>query len=116
MTLDSWYLEHLACPRTHAPLSEAGAGLVSPAGAFYPVVEGLPVMLRDDVGQTIGLARASLDRASGRLIDQRAPELFLESLGISDEEKLGVIELARRGKETLDPVVSHLVGDTNGIA
>ena len=68
---------------------------MSPAGVFYPVVEGLPVLLRDDVEQTIGLARSSPDRASGRLIDQRAPELFLESLGISEEEKVGVLDLAR---------------------
>ena len=116
MILDSWYLENLACPRTHAHLFESGAGLVSPEGAVYPVVEGLPVLLRDDVEQTIGLARASLDRASGMVIDQRAPELFLESLGISEEEKAGVLDLVRRRTNLIDPVVSYLVGATNGIA
>ncbi len=116
MTLDNWYLENLACPRTHAPLSQVGAGLVSPAGVFYPVVVGLPVLLRDNVEQTIGLARASLDRARGRLIDQRAPELFLESMGISEEEKVGVLDLARRRPGSIDPVVSYLVAATNGIA
>jgi SAM-dependent methyltransferase len=85
-------------------------------GAIYPVVDGLPVLLRDDVEQTIGLARASLDRASGRFIDQRAPELFIESLGISEEEKAGVVDLARRSPNLIDPVVSYLVGATNGIA
>lgn len=89
---------------------------MSPASTLYPVVDGLPVLLRDDVEQTIGLARASLDRANGRLIDQRAPELFLESLGISEEEKLGVVDLARRSSNLIDPVVSYLVGATNGIA
>lgn len=116
MAVDSWYLENLACPRTHAPLFESGSGLVSQAGAFYPLVEGLPVLLRDDVEQTIGLARASLDRASGRLIDQRAPQLFLESLGISEGEKVGVLDLARRRPNLIDPVVSYLVGATNGVA
>ena len=89
---------------------------MSPAGAFYPVVEGLPVLLRDDVEQTIGLARASLDRANGRLVDQRAPELFLESLGISDEEKAGVLALARQHSGSVDPVISYLLAATNGIA
>lgn len=116
MSLDHWSLENLACPRTHAPLSESGTGLVSPTGSVYPVVEGVPVLLRDDVEQTIGLARASLERAGGRLIDQRAPELFLESLGMSEEEKLGVLDLARRAENSIDPVVSYLVGATNGIA
>ena len=115
-TLDRWSLESLACPRTRAPLSASRVGLVSPAGIVYPVVEGIPVLLRDDVEQTIGLARASLDRASGRLIDQRAPELFLESLGMSEEEKLGVLDLARRPANSIDPVVSYLVGASNGIA
>lgn len=85
-------------------------------GVFYPVVEGLPVLLRDDVEPTIGLARASLDRASGRFIDQRAPELFLESLGISEEEKVGVLDLAQRTDNLIDPVVSYLVGAASGIA
>lgn len=116
MILDRWYLENLACPRTHAPLSESAGGLVSPAGAIYPVVKGLPILLRDDVEQTIGLARASLDRARGRRIDQRAPELFLESLGMSEKEKVGVLNLARRPDNLIDPVVSYLVGATNGIA
>lgn len=116
MTLDNWCLENLACPRTHTPLFESVEGLVSPAGTVYPVVEGIPILLRDDVAQTIGLARASLDRASGRLIDQRAPDLFLESLGMSEEEKVGVLDLARRPDNLIDPVVSYLVGATNGIA
>lgn len=116
MSIDTWYLDNLACPRTHAPLSEFETGLVSPAGAFYPVVDGLPVLLRDDVEQTIGLARASLDRANGRLVDQRAPELFLESLGISDEEKLGILALVRLHSDSIDPVISYLLAATNGIA
>lgn len=71
-------------------------------------------MLRRDVPQTITLADASLKRASGELIDQRAPGLHLESLGISDTEKNGVVDLAR-GRTAIDPVVAYLVAATNGL-
>lgn len=116
ITSDSWYLENLACPRTHASLSAFEGGLQSPAGFSYPVVDGLPVLLRDDVEQTIGIARASIERAAGRLVDQRAPDLYLESLGISEEEKAGVLTLARQHSGPIDPVVSYLIGATNGLA
>jgi SAM-dependent methyltransferase/uncharacterized protein YbaR (Trm112 family) len=114
--LDPWYADNLACPRTHEPLAESATGLDSPEGVRYPVVEGIPVLLRDDVEQTIGIARASLDRAHGRLVDQRAPDLHLESLGISEEEKIGVLALARQSSGPVDPVVSFLIAATNGIA
>jgi SAM-dependent methyltransferase len=78
-------------------------------------VEDVPVMLLDDVPQTIGIAEASLKRAKDKEgIDDRMPQLYLESLGISEEEKRGVIELARKGGGTIDPVVSYLIGATNG--
>ena len=116
MSIDTWYLDNLVCPRTRSPLSDSGVGLASPEGARYPVVDGLPVLLRDDVEQTIGLARASMARASGQLVDQRAPELYLESLGISEAEKLGVLALAQNRGDAIDPVISFLVAATNGIA
>jgi SAM-dependent methyltransferase len=83
-------------------------------GHRYPVVDGTPVLLRPDVRQTITLADASLQRARGELVDRRAPELHLESLGISDAEKAGVIDLAR-GHSAIDPVVAYLVAATNGL-
>jgi SAM-dependent methyltransferase len=72
-------------------------------------------MLLDDVPQTIPLAEMSLRRAlSPEDADSRAPELYLESLGISEDEKQGVADLARQGAGAVDPVVSFLVGATSG--
>jgi SAM-dependent methyltransferase/uncharacterized protein YbaR (Trm112 family) len=114
MQLDPWFTTNLACPIDHSALVAEPAGLVCTQGHRYPVVDGVPVMLRPDVPSTIALADASLQRARGAGIDQRAPELYLESLGISEEEKQGVLALAGAGS-AIDPVVAYLVAATNGL-
>jgi SAM-dependent methyltransferase/uncharacterized protein YbaR (Trm112 family) len=113
-SIDPWFIANLACPIDRLPLSGSASQLVCAGGHAYPVVDGVPVMLRPDVRSTIVLADASLQRAQGTGADARAPELFLESLGISDDEKRGVLELAASpGK--IDPVVAYLVAATNGL-
>jgi ubiquinone/menaquinone biosynthesis C-methylase UbiE/uncharacterized protein YbaR (Trm112 family) len=114
--MDPWYLKNLACPRDHSVLQHEDGELVCPRGHFYPVVDGVPVMLLDDAKQTLGVADESLRLAkSGGAGDP----LFLDSVGISAEEKAGVRAHAAGGGEagmTVDPVVSHLIGATSGIA
>ena len=112
--VDPWLLENLVCPIDHQRLTPAGDQLSCAAGHAYPIVDDVPVMLIAGIDQTMDLATASLGRARGTLVDERAPELHLESIGISDEEKRGVLELARRGSN-IDPVVAHLVAATNGL-
>lgn len=112
--LDPWFLEHLVCPRDRFALTLSNNALCCHEGHSYAIVDGIPIMLRDDVAQTFGAAAKSLARARGRLSDDRAPELFLESVEISDDEKRGVIELAAL-RPLVDPVVAHLVAATNGL-
>lgn len=112
--VDPWLRERLVCPRDHRPLSDLNGVLQCPAGHTYPVVDGIPVMLISDVPQTFAAAAASLARASSQAADLRAPDLYLESVEISDEEKLGVLQLATR-KPVVDPVVAYLVAATNGL-
>lgn len=107
-------LAALACPRDGGPLIVQGGRLQGACGHTYPVVDGVPVMLIDDVPQTLGAARASLARARHGEADPRAPELYLESVEISDDEKLGVLRLAAH-PSAVDPVVAHLVAATNGL-
>ncbi|MDB5452165.1 MAG: Methyltransferase protein [Caulobacteraceae bacterium] len=116
--LDPWYIENLVCPVDRSPLSFDGQALVSGTGRRYPVIDGLPVMLLSDERQTIGVARASLRRAQGdvSVIDARAPEFYLESLGISDEEKAGLVAFAKSGDHGIDPVVAFIIGATSGYA
>ncbi len=109
--IDSWYLDHLACPRDHGSLQQAGAVLVCAQGHRYPIVAGIPVMLLSDVPHTIDIAGASLRQAG----DQTpADPLFLETLSLSADEKRGIAALAGRGGP-IDPVVAYLVAATNGL-
>ncbi len=115
MSLHDGPMQKLACPRTHSVLKFSGSTLVSDSGSKYFIVDDTPVMLLDDIKQTIGLAENSLKRARGGSGDARAPELYLESLGLIDEEKSGIVDLYRSGNCKIDPVVSFLIGATNGI-
>ena len=116
--LDPWYLEALRCPVDRSTLTWDGTHLVSGAGRTYPVVDGLPVMLVSEEAQTMDIARASIERAQGNpdVVDRRSPEFYLETLGISDEEKQRLVELATRHLGRIDPAVSLLVGGTSGNA
>jgi 2-polyprenyl-3-methyl-5-hydroxy-6-metoxy-1,4-benzoquinol methylase/uncharacterized protein YbaR (Trm112 family) len=115
--LDNWYEENLVCPVDHSELQFDAPWLISKCSRRYPVVEGVPIMLDNDENQTIELASATIKRAHGDLdvIDLRAPDLYLETLGISDEEKTELVK--QLSEETLiDPVVSTLIGATCGNA
>lgn len=112
--MDQLLLRILVCPRDQQELRREGDSFCCPMGHVYPIVEEVPIMLLDDVEQTIGIARASLQLARGEIPnDPRAPQFFLPSVGVSEMEKEGIIELARRGSP-IDPVVAYLVGATSG--
>ncbi len=112
--IDSWFLEHLACPADRGALRLRTGELECAAGHRFPIVDGVPVMLLESVPTTMAGTESSLRRARGEGADARAPELYLESLGISDAEKEGVVALARRDGP-VDPVVAYLVAATNGL-
>lgn len=114
MSVDAWLRDRLVCPRDRDRLVERDGALVCLRGHRYPVVDGVPVMLIDDVAQTFGAARASLNRATQGIADDRAADFYLESVAISDAEKRGVLELAAQ-HPPIDPVVSYLVAATNGL-
>lgn len=116
--MDVWYLESLVCPVDKGPLSRDGDALVSRAGRRYPVVDGVPVMLVPEAEQTIGVASSSLAAARGErsASGDRPPHLFLDSLGMSEDEKDRVAELARAGGAAVDPVVAFMVAATSGFA
>ena len=113
MTTDSWLLEHLVCPVDHTPLHADGDWLVSERGRRYAVVDGVPVMLVEG-DQTLWVAETS--RRLARDCDGATDPYYVDSLGISDEERAAVRRTIADGGSPIDPVVSFLVGATNGIA
>ncbi len=113
-TVDPWLLDRLVCPRDRGALSQTGDRLACQAGHSYPVVDGLPVMVLDDVRQTFGAAAGSLRLAAAHAAPPAGVELYLDSIEISEAEKQGVIALAAR-QPTIDPVVAYLVAATNGL-
>lgn len=115
MKFDSWYTDNLVCPRTHSPLNFVKDRLVCREGHEYPVVDGIPVMLLESEEQTMEIAQNSLMRAKGLMIDRRCPDLYLESLGASEEEKDIAAELLNTQTNRIDPVVSVVIAATNGI-
>ncbi len=113
--LDPWYLENLICPVDGQPLRHAGAFLIGASGTRYPIVEGLPVMLRADVKETIGIAKTSLQIAMRVANDEHcdASHLYLETIGVTEAEREIVRDLYRTGA-AIDPVASVLIGATSG--
>ncbi len=114
--LDPWYLENLVCPVSREPLRLEGNFLVS-ASRRYPVIDGMPVMLLDDVTQTIGVARATLDVAQSVAegkSDGGGP-LYLGTLGFNEEGRKKAEALALKGGD-YDPVVATMLHATSGNA
>jgi len=116
--MDSWYLTHLVCPRDHQALEMVDGRLRCASNHTYPIVDDVPVMLLDDVPQTMGIAQRSLEIANAAQRDSVTPadNLYLETLGLSPEEKLGIHRMATEGQPSLDPVVAFAISATNGIA
>jgi SAM-dependent methyltransferase len=96
------------------PLRGDSHVLRCPNGHAFPIVNDVPVLLRSDVAQTIGLASNSLREAWADVEGKNADPWFVDTLGIADEQKKGLRAAACRD-ETVDPVVSHLVAATNGL-
>lgn len=111
--MKSWILDILACPRHYTVLSSHGNTLTCANGCHFPVVNGVPVLLLEEAHQTMDLAHASLRQAREPSMDGG---LYVESLGLSDSEKQGILDLASKHSSAVDPVVSFLISATNGIA
>ncbi len=104
--MDNWLLEHLVCPRDHQKLQRRGSFLVCPNGHVYPVVDGIPIMLLDDVDPTQWNTSATLDRVAALpLASSIEGELSLE-----DD-----VSVQTADDETIDPHVQNNVVATCGI-
>jgi SAM-dependent methyltransferase/uncharacterized protein YbaR (Trm112 family) len=112
MRLDRELLELLADPVDGSLLGADAEGLLSYTGHRYPVINGIPVLLRDDVQQTMGIAERSITLSK----QDSADSYFVETLGLSDDEKRAIREELSRGTTGMDPVIKYVLNATNGLA
>jgi SAM-dependent methyltransferase len=116
MSLDPWFLEHLRCPVSGDTLRQRGNWLITRSGKRYPVVSGVPVMLLEEFGATIDVARASLSLAEAAAEGEIDPTgLYLPSVGLPDDARRKV-ELLVKQETDVDPVVSGMIQATAGNA
>jgi 2-polyprenyl-3-methyl-5-hydroxy-6-metoxy-1,4-benzoquinol methylase/uncharacterized protein YbaR (Trm112 family) len=111
--MDPWYLTNLVCPRDGELLDDVNAELKCSRGHIYPIISGVPVMLLDNTEQTLEVAKTSLRLAKATNPQKCTPTFYVETLGINEEERKGILQLSLRGK-SIDPVVSYLIGASNG--
>lgn len=116
--MDDWYLENLVCPVDKTPLhfDPSHQMLVSEKGRRFPVVDGIPVMLVEEVEQTHDAASSSLEDAHNRREDDTDDPFYLATLGISAAQRADLASPAKSPTSAVDPVVAYLVGATNGNA
>ena len=103
----------LACPVDRGALTAGGSTLSCAEGHRYPVVDGVPVLLRGDVPETLWVHQRSLAAAWEHVEGKRTDELFLETLGIGDGPR-ETLRAALSEPAAVDPVVSHMLVATNG--
>lgn len=105
----------LACPHDALDLNQEGRVLRCRNGHAFPIVQGVPVLLRSDVPQTIGLASDSLRLAWAAVEGSNDDPWFIETLGIAEQVKRDLRVQQAGAAGATDPVVSYLIGATNGI-
>lgn len=88
-TIPPWLLGVLACPRDGSPVTIQGQMVQCATGHQYPVYDGIPILLRDDVAHTHEAAVYAL-RGAGD------PEHFRHASG------------------SIDPFVQEAIGATGG--
>lgn len=114
MAVDPYLLERLLCPRHRTPLSERGSALRCAEGHSYPVVEDVPILLENGP-QTLWVAEYSLQQGLDH--NQDPAPYYINTVGVNRQEYAELQkQLSQPGEHKVDPVVSFLVGATNGIS
>src|SRR3954470_13445367 len=87
--------DRLVCPRDHSALTFEGNKIACEQGHTYPTVEGVPVLLLEEVSQTHGEAAKALEVAASSDAARR----------------VGVVPTT----EVINPHVQQLVASTCGL-
>jgi SAM-dependent methyltransferase/uncharacterized protein YbaR (Trm112 family) len=102
----------LACPVDGSPLMPDGDEWVSAHGRRYPSVQGVPVLFRPEVDNTLA-AMAQSRAMAGRGHAEMDP-WCVDSLGLDERQKKPLMEALKRSGQDVDPVVEQMIAATCG--
>lgn len=101
MLQDPWLREHVVCPRDENPLEVGADQLVCSSGHRYRIVDGIPVLLRDDVehvhwaaNRALELSEKELVEGSGHIEGTRVHSFVQQAIGATNGHMYGAL----RGK------------------
>ena len=95
--MDNWVLKILACPRDTSALTENNGLLICESGHKYHLIDGIPIMLLDDVKQTHPISLKSLSEAKALRVNENVNNFSREDINY------------------IDPYVQEMIAGTNGI-
>jgi len=109
-------LSVLRCPVEGTTLEQDGPWLYTKSGRRYPVVMGVPVLLRTDIKDTLWVFEASREAAMAWASGDRHDEYFVDTLGLTRSERsdLKAALVTAAPSRTVDPVVSSMLPATCG--
>jgi len=110
--MKDWLRDCLVDPVERQPLSFAGDRLVARNGANYPIVEGIPVLLRADLAATHRGAMRTVKLAD--MARQGLPIDLIAAVNLREELKAQIRREIAAGSDAAEAVIRRLVPLSNG--
>ncbi len=111
---DKTLIEILVCPYDRLNLSMNQGKLVCENKHSFNIIDGIPVLLRNDVPETLWVAKASLTAAENSDFYFKNDPYFTATLGIDEKDRELVKEKCKDKSHSVDPVVQELIVATCG--
>ena len=114
--MDEDFLNILACPYDRQSLIRSGEyRLACSQGHSFPLISGVPVLLRSDVADTLWVASASLKTANESLLGNFSDPNFIQTLGLTERQRDDLFaQTSKSGAEDFLRVISFMIGATSG--
>ena len=110
--MKDWLRDRLVDPVEREPLFFAGDRLVARNGANYPIVEGIPVLLRADLAATHRGAMRTVKLAD--MARQGLPIDLIAAVNLREELKAQIRREIAAGSDAAEAVIRRLVPLSNG--